>query len=76
MSDGRFCVKIDFKTRKRHMITAHNIEDARDIAGRTVTEGAWLTFPGGIEEYYPITEIHKVKIIPLEEAKEDAEVGK
>jgi hypothetical protein len=70
MSDGRFCVKIEFKTNWRHLITAHDLKDAREIAKRTVTEGAWLTSSGGIEEYYPITEIHKVKIIPLkDEAK-------
>jgi len=41
---------------------ARNINNAREIAKRIITEGLW-TEEEGNEEFYPITQIYKVKII-------------
>jgi muconolactone delta-isomerase len=40
---------------------ARNINNAREIAKRIIMEGLWTE--EGEEEFYPITQIYKVKII-------------
>ena len=61
--ETKYDVRVYFKTGKEHTFPAREIGNARDIASRVTREGAWLIVDG-IEEFYPITEIHKAKIIP------------
>jgi len=41
---------------------ARDINNAREIAKRIIMEGLWTEAEGN-EEFYPITQIYKVKII-------------
>ena len=61
--DGEFCVRVYFKTNREHVFPARDIDNARDIAGRVTREGCWIINSDGTEEFFPITEIHKAKIV-------------
>ena len=51
----------------KHNVTkefeAKNLDNAREIAKRIITEGLWDVEPSGEETFYPITEIFKARII-------------
>ena len=42
---------------------ARDERNAREIAKRIITEGAWVINKDGTEEFYPVAQIYKVKII-------------
>lgn len=56
-------VKAYLKNCATYEFPARDLENAREIAYRITTEGLWKKHDDGTEEYYPITEIQKAKII-------------
>jgi len=63
--DKKYIVRVYFKTNKEWKFPARDIGNARDIAARCTREGVWVVNHEGTEEFYPVTEIHKAKIIPV-----------
>ena len=57
-------VKVYFKTNAYYVFPARDLRNARDIAARVTREGCWIINEDGTEEFFPITEVHKAKIIP------------
>ena len=47
-----------------HEFEARNMRNAKEIAKRIITEGLWIVTEDGTEEFYPITQVWKAKIIP------------
>jgi len=64
-NDGeiRYYVRVYFKTNREHLFPARDLDNARDIAARCVREHVWIILDNGQEEFFPPTEIHKVKIV-------------
>lgn len=59
-------VKVYLKHNATHEFSARDINNAREIAKRIITEGAWFTEGDGNEVFYPIQQIYKVKVIKNE----------
>lgn len=60
-----FIVRVYFNTNAEYEFPARDLRNARDIAARVTREGCWIINNDKTEEFFPITQIHKVKIIPL-----------
>ncbi len=59
-----YTVRVYFKTSRCHDFPAYSHGNAMDIASRCVTEYVWLVNDDeGEHEFFPPSEIHKVKII-------------
>lgn len=54
-------VKVYMKSNAIYEFPARDINNAREIAKRIIMEGLWTEEKE--EQFYPITEIYKVKII-------------
>jgi len=61
----KYIVRIYFKTNAEHEFPARDLRNARDIAARCTREGVWIINADKTEEYFPITEIHKAKILTV-----------
>jgi len=57
-------VRAYLKTNATVEFPARDIFNAREIAKRIITEGLWIINDDGTEEFYPITQVWKAKIIP------------
>lgn len=66
-------VKVYLKSTARHYFPTRDLRNAREIAYRIITEGLWIINNDATEEYYPIQQIYKVKILP-DNYKESKEV--
>jgi len=61
----KYIVRVYFKVNKEWEFPARDIDNARDIAARCTREGVWIVNSNGTEEFYPVAEIYKAKIIPV-----------
>lgn len=61
----KYIVKVYFKTNAEYIFPARDLRNARDIAARCTREGVWIVNEDDSEEFFPITEVHKAKIIVL-----------
>lgn len=61
MSVNKMIVKVYMKSNAIYEFPARDINNAREIAKRIITEGLWTEEEE--EQFYPITEIYKVKIV-------------
>jgi len=68
-NNATYIVRIYFKTNSEHEFPARDIRNARDIAARATREGVWIVNEDKTEEFFPIHEIHKAKIIPTSLSK-------
>ena len=57
-------VKVYLKTNATVRFPARDIRNARDIAAKITREGLWIVNDDGTEEYLPVTEVNKAKILP------------
>lgn len=57
-------VKVYFTSNAVFYFDADSPRNAREIAKRIITEGCFLIDQNGLEEFYPITQIYKVKVLP------------
>ena len=58
-----FKVKVYFKTNAIHFFDARDERNAREIAKRIINEGAYIINDDRSEEFYPVNQIYKVKIL-------------
>ena len=56
-------VKVYLTSNAEIFFPARDIRNAREIAKRCITEGVWVINNDKTEEFYPIQQIYKVKII-------------
>lgn len=56
-------VRVYFLTNREHRFPARNLDNARDIAARCVNQHVWIIDDDGDEEFFPPSQIHKVKIV-------------
>jgi len=56
-------VRVYFTTNATHDFPARDKRNAREIAKRIIMEGCWIINEDETEEFYPITQIFKVKIL-------------
>lgn len=62
--EPKYKVVAYLKSNRRPEFDARNIGNAREMAHKIITEGLWIKNDDGGEEYFPITELNKVRIIP------------
>ena len=55
-------VRVYFTSNATHDFEATDIRNAREIAKRIITEGCWIINKDCTEDFYPTTQIYKVKI--------------
>ena len=61
--DMPYSVRIYLKSNAEHYFPARDERNAREIAKRIITEGCWIINDDRSEEFYPVGQIYKVKII-------------
>jgi hypothetical protein len=59
-------VKVYLTSNAEVIFPARDIRNAREIAKRCITEGVWVENENKTEEFYPINQVYKVKIIGKE----------
>lgn len=58
----RVCVYLT--SNATHEFIARDNRNAREIAKRIITEGLWIVNDDATEEFYPTSQVYKVKIVP------------
>lgn len=64
-NEVRYKVRVYFHSTREHEFPARDIGNARDIAARCCQQHVWIIHPNGDEEFFPPTEIHKIKIVKV-----------
>jgi len=63
---GELKVKVYLTSNAEIFFPARDIRNAREIAKRCITEGAWVINDNdNTEEFYPVHQIYKVKIVTI-----------
>ena len=57
-----YFVKVYFRFFRIHTFTARDKENAFEIAGRIIQEGAWISNLDGTDEFFPPGWVCKVKV--------------
>ena len=61
--ESKMKVIVYFMSNAMHEFQARDERNAREIAKRIITEGCRVINGDGTEEFYPITQIYKTKIL-------------
>ena len=64
VKEGEFEVWVYLKPDGSRSFPALDLKSARDFAVRTITKGLYIENEDGTGEYFPSSEIHKVKVVP------------